>query len=318
MIEEYPWLRETYQSLQKSIKEHKSSHALLIQGDNGIGRLVLAKTLSNTFLGFHETDDSEAKDEIIITSLMNEKSKTKRVIGIDQIKLLKKSLLLTSLKGKGKVGIIYQAERMTGDAFGSLLKILEEPPKDTMIILVAESSGKLPKTIVSRSQIINCMHPSHKESMRWLMAREDNDWDPVLSIFGNRPLLIDEMGSEYLENQINALSSEITGLIEGEIKPSEISWKNEDIEINLRILYSWIFKYLEIRLLQGNVDQNLPIGLSRMLDKNVNYESCFKLIDEITKLKELNYIGRALVWDMHVTKLLNPLFIEMSGMKEYV
>ena len=159
---------------------------------------------------------------------------------------------------------------MTGDAFGSLLKILEEPPKDTMIILVAESSGKLPKTIVSRSQIINCMHPSHKESMRWLMAREDNDWDPVLSIFGNRPLLIDEMGSEYLENQINALSSEITGLIEGEIKPSEISWKNEDIEINLRILYSWIFKYLEIRLLQGNVDQNLPIGLSRMLNKNVN------------------------------------------------
>ena len=55
-----------------------------------------------------------------------------------------------------------------------------------------------------------------------------------------------------------------------------------------------------------------------MLDKNVNYESCFKLIDEITKLKELNYIGRALVWEMHVTKLLNTFFIEMSGMKEYV
>ena len=318
MINEYPWLIETYQSHERAIKEHKSAHAFLIQGDEGIGRLALSKSMSNIFLGFDEADGSEIKDEILITTLMNEKSKTKRVIGIDQIKALKDSLLLTSLKGTGKVGIIYQAERMTSPAAASLLKILEEPPQNTMIILITESSGELPKTIVSRCQIINSGYPNNQESIEWLEARENGDWSIALSIFGNRPLLLNDMGYEYLNDQINSLSSEISGLIDGKIKPTEISWKKEDIQIKFRILYSWILKYLEIRLLKSNDYQNLPNGLKRMLDENIDHEHCFSLMDEIIKLKNLHYTGRALVWDIHIIKLLNNLFVDMSGMKEYV
>jgi len=103
------------------------------------------------------------------------------------------------------------------------------------------------------------------------------------------------------------------------MKPSEVSdsWNSEEIELNLRVLYSWISKYLEIRLLQINRDQDLPNGLSRMLDENINYESCFKLMDDIIRLRELKYSGKGLSWNLHITKLLNSLFIDMSGMKEY-
>ena len=315
MIHEYPWLRETYLPLQKAIEEHKNAHAFLIQGDTGIGRFILAKFLSDTFLGYEKNKTSEIKDEIIVSPLEDKKS-----ISIDQIRSLKESLLLTSLKGKGKVGIIYPSESMTYPAANSLLKILEEPPKDTLIILITESTGKLPKTIVSRSQIINCGHPSSEESMKWLKEKENVDWAPIISVFGNRPVLLNEMGHDHLTNQIDSLSSQITGLIDGKIKPSEISdlWKNEDIELNLRLLYSWIFQYLEIKLLQKNHEQNLPNGLTRMLDKNINHESCFKLMDDIIRLRELKYTGKGLSWNLHITKLLNPLFIEMSGMKEYV
>ena len=168
MIHEYPWLRETYLPLQKAIEEHKNAHAFLIQGDTGIGRFILAKFLSDTFLGYEQNKTSEIKDEIIVSPLEDKKS-----ISIDQIRSLKESLLLTSLKGKGKVGIIYPSESMTYPAANSLLKILEEPPKDTLIILITESTGKLPKTIVSRSQIINCGHPSSEESMKWLKEKEN-------------------------------------------------------------------------------------------------------------------------------------------------
>ena len=241
MIHEYPWLRETYLPLQKAIEEHKNAHAFLIQGDTGIGRFILAKFLSDTFLGYEQNKTSEIKDEIIVSPLEDKKS-----ISIDQIRSLKESLLLTSLKGKGKVGIIYPSESMTYPAANSLLKILEEPPKDTLIILITESTGKLPKTIVSRSQIINCGHPSSEESMKWLKEKENVDWAPIISVFGNRPVLINEMGHDHLTNQIDSLSSQITGLIDGKMKPSEISdlWKNEDIELNLRVLYSWIFQYM--------------------------------------------------------------------------
>jgi len=242
MIERYPWLRDTYQPLEKNIRAHKNPHALLIQGNLGIGRLALTKFLSNIFLGFEGDQESEIKDEIIVSPIDNKKS-----VSIDQIRSLKQSLLLTSLKGKGKVGIIY------------------------------------------------------------------------LSVFGNRPVLLNDIGHEYLTNQIDSLSKQITGLIDGQTKPSDISdsWKTEDIEINLRVIYSWMFKYLEIRLLRKNDDDNLPNGLSRMLDQNINHESCFKLMDDIIRLRELKYSGKGLSWNIHVTKLLNPLFTDMSGLKEY-
>tara|TARA_B100001175_G_C19436730_1_gene603990 strand:+ start:210 stop:1148 length:939 start_codon:yes stop_codon:yes gene_type:complete len=312
MINEYPWLRETYQSHEKNIKAHKSAHALLIKGNSGIGRLTLAENLSDAFLGYEE---SGTIDEIIVSPIED-----KKTITIDQIRSLKESLLLTSLKGKGKVGIIYPAEAMTYPAANSLLKILEEPPKDTMIILIVESLGKLPKTIVSRSQIVNCGHPSSEETIKWLGEKEDADWIPILSVFGNRPVFLSKLGHENLTNQINSISSQITGLIDGKVKPSEISdsWKSEDIELNLRVLYSWIFQYLEIRLLKSNDDQNLPNGLKRMLDQNIDHERCFKLMDEIIRLSELKYSGKGLSWNLHITKLLNPLFVDMSGMKEYV
>ena len=108
--------------------------------------------------------------------------------------------------------------------------------------------------------------------MKWLKEKENVDWAPIISVFGNRPVLLNEMGHDYLTNQIDSLSSQITGLIDGKMKPSEISdlWKNEDIELNLRLLYSWIFQYMETKLLQKNHVQNLPNGLSLMLDKNIN------------------------------------------------
>ncbi len=286
----------------------------MIHGDSGIGRLALAKFLSNIFLGCDEDSASEIKDEVIVSPI-----EVKKSISIDQIRSLKESLLLTSLKGKGKVGIIYPAEAMTYPAANSLLKILEEPPKDTMIILITESTGKLPKTILSRSQIIDCGPPSNEESIKWLEARENRDWTSMLSVFGNRPVLLNDIGHEYLTSQIDLLSSQVTGLIDGKTKPSEISdsWKNDDIELNLRVIYSWMYRYLEIRLLQRNTDESLPIGLSRMLDQNINHESCFKLMDDIMRLRELKYSGKGLSWNIHITKLLNPLFIDMSGLKDY-
>ena len=78
-----------------------------------------------------------------------------------------------------------------------------------------------------------------------------------------------------------------------------------------------MYRYLEIRLLQRNTDESLPIGLSRMLDQNINHESCFKLMDDIMRLRELKYSGKGLSWNIHITKLLNPLFIDMSGLKDY-
>ncbi len=71
-------------------------------------------------------------------------------IKIEQIRELRQKLNLKPFQGTNKATIIYNAQNLTPEAQNSLLKTLEEPPFDTVIILVAPNENLLLATIVSR------------------------------------------------------------------------------------------------------------------------------------------------------------------------
>jgi DNA polymerase III subunit delta' len=75
-------------------------------------------------------------------------------IGIDQIRSLIKRISLRPYELKKKVFIIYEADRMTEEAQNAFLKTLEEPPSDSILILISPSTKGLLDTITSRCQII--------------------------------------------------------------------------------------------------------------------------------------------------------------------
>ncbi len=75
-------------------------------------------------------------------------------IGIDAIKAIHGKIFLKPLKSKTKAVIIEEAHLLTIEAQNALLKVLEEPPQDTIILLSSESKEQLLPTIISRCQII--------------------------------------------------------------------------------------------------------------------------------------------------------------------
>ncbi|MBI2034137.1 MAG: hypothetical protein HYT11_00195 [Candidatus Levybacteria bacterium] len=79
----------------------------------------------------------------------------KNTIGIEQIRLIQKSISLRPLQGQIKAVVIKKAELLTIEAQNALLKTLEEPPQDTIIILAAKQKDMLISTIVSRCRIID-------------------------------------------------------------------------------------------------------------------------------------------------------------------
>lgn len=81
-------------------------------------------------------------------------SSIKDSIGIDEIKNLKKTLFLRPIKGDKKAVIIPDAQNLTIEAQNSLLKILEEPPISTSIILLTLDTSSFLPTIISRCKII--------------------------------------------------------------------------------------------------------------------------------------------------------------------
>jgi DNA polymerase-3 subunit delta' len=75
-------------------------------------------------------------------------------IGIDDVRALIKDAGLKPYEGRKKVYIIDDASNMREDASSALLKTLEEPPSDLILILIADNMERLLSTIVSRSQVV--------------------------------------------------------------------------------------------------------------------------------------------------------------------
>ena len=312
------WLDEAYNRLSKPIKDHQSAHALLIKGDQGIGKAKLALSLAASFLSenidLNEEDINEGK--IPDCKLINP-DEGKEIISIDQIRALKSFMLLTSLKGKGKVAIINPAHAMNRAAANSLLKILEEPPQNTLIILITEANN-LPKTIISRVQIIEINRPTREEALNWLSSiNPEQDWEQIIDIFGSRPTLLNDLGYEYLYSQIQQVAKDLENLLTKKIKPSELasSWKSEDLETNLRILYFWFSKFLYHNLLHEGESNLLPDSLNKLLKLDLNAEESFTFLKEVASIRKYKIEGRTLNWSLQITNLVSPMYSNLKGLQ---
>lgn len=76
-------------------------------------------------------------------------------IGVDEALNIVKSLSLKSYEGGYKIMLVWMAEKMNTSAANKLLKLIEEPPAKTVIILIAEDEGQIINTIRSRCQVLH-------------------------------------------------------------------------------------------------------------------------------------------------------------------
>ena len=322
MKQQMEWLEPIYKQLESSIQEHQTTHAFLIKGQTGVGKNNLAMHLANGFLGEEmiKLTNNERDERIIPDCKLISPEENKETISIDQIRSLKSFLLLTSLKGHGKVGIINPADSMTYPAVNSLLKILEEPPEDTLLILLTDSINKLPNTIVSRVQIITVENPTKQQTLEWLNnSNEAENWNDIINIFGCRPVLLNKLGHTYLSDRIETVSNELHRLLTKKIKPSQLanSWKSEELEINLRRVYYWFTKFLYHHLLETDNHDLMPKSLQELLGKDINIEESFNLLNEIASIRQLKINGKSLNWSLQITNLLNPIYSNMKGLQSF-
>jgi len=77
-----------------------------------------------------------------------------KTIGIEAIRKIKKWLSQKAYQEKKRLIVIYQAQQLTIEAQNAFLKTLEEPPKNTLILLAVDNSHRLLPTIISRCQIV--------------------------------------------------------------------------------------------------------------------------------------------------------------------
>lgn len=98
-----------------------------------------------------------------------------KAIGIEDVRNIQKKILLKPFRGKAKAIVIETYENITTEAQNALLKVLEEPPANTIIIISASRKELLLPTILSRCKIIEL-----KESNLVLSSEENAQYFNIL------------------------------------------------------------------------------------------------------------------------------------------
>ena len=148
-----------HESIINGIKKRKLnnsfSHANLIVGDDGIGKSVIAKYLSNNIIKLK--DNVESVD--IVRYYPSSSS-----FGVDDVRKIIDEVNKKPYEGDKKVLILYKCDKMTTQAQNALLKTIEDPPIGVYLILLSESLETILDTIQSRCQVYK-LTPLSKEDI---------------------------------------------------------------------------------------------------------------------------------------------------------
>lgn len=194
--------------LKECLRSSRLEGSYLFVGEEGIGKKLVAKTLAKALNCESQSLDScdscasclkidkgQHPDIHIIDGIgshnidygYGQKAATEETdaIKIEYVRQLQKDINLKPYEGKRKVFIIDNAHNLTPDAANALLKILEEPPAGSLIILVSVKPALLLKTIISRCKIIK-FYPLKRDMLEEMLKAEfhlDNNLAHYLAYF---------------------------------------------------------------------------------------------------------------------------------------
>ncbi len=231
----FTWLSPTWSELQA--RREALPHALLIQGRAGLGKTALAMAFAQRLLceGTRGTElacgECEAcrwfsqgnhpdfrliQPEALAEagpadaeSRRRDGEAASRQIRIDQVREVQGLLAIGTHRRGLRVVLIRPAEAMNVAASNALLKSLEEPPPNTVFLLVSSMPDRLLATVRSRCQRVSVPPASAADAVPWLVAQGVSDPEAALAYAGNAPLAVLEGAEDGAARE--ALLRELAG-----------------------------------------------------------------------------------------------------------
>ena len=204
--------------LKLALERARVPNSLIFCGPEGVGKKEMAMTLAKSLNCLELVDDScdacpscaaiiEGRHPDVMTVAAE-----KQEIKIEQIRFLKQMTSLRPMTGKKRVFIIEDADEMNAEASSSLLKVLEEPPLYSHIILVTDSPFLLFPTIRSRCQTLAFSAIGREEIEEILLERNfEREQARILALLVDGNL---ERALEFEWDEVRALKEEAWRLFE--------------------------------------------------------------------------------------------------------
>ncbi|MBI5632245.1 MAG: DNA polymerase III subunit delta' [Nitrospirae bacterium] len=230
-----------------------------------------------------------------------------RIIKIEEIRAIEETLSFRPFEGKKKAVIVDDADSMNPPAANAFLKTLEEPPEDSLIILITSRPDRLPATIRSRCSRIT-FHTHSLTSCRDILKNKMNDNEAALAL----KLSLGRPGI--------ALSSDIRGdrdwfvnLLRAMTQAEKDSWASrEEMEkwFDLALMFT---RDLAVYKISGKashlINEDLAETLGK-LGKSVDVQGIIDLYKELNFIKSmlLFNLNKSLTWNYTASLLRKELY----------
>ena len=298
-----PWQQPQWDSLQSRIAQENLPHALLLTGRRGVGKLQFARQLADLLLCSESQTApcGQCKGCRLIAAGTHPDLKViqppedKNVISVDQIRELTHYLSFTALCGGYQVILIAPADAMNVNAANSLLKTLEEPPSNTLLLLMTDRPSALTATIRSRCQVVNFEKPAHESALAWLKNQQP-ELDPkaaetVLKLADGAPLRAVEMATQGAISQRTEMLDDLEKIAAGRCDPIEIAkkWLKLGKKESLYWVYGWLVDMVRMKVanqLPYIANADVAPRLSKMA-ATIELPLLYKRLDQVSEALRL-------------------------------
>ncbi|MDH5178538.1 MAG: DNA polymerase III subunit delta' [Gammaproteobacteria bacterium] len=294
----YPWQEEQWRQLQERDNQARLPHALLFAGMRGIGKFDFAVALSKALLCAQPIVTGEAcgacKSCLLFTTDNHPDYKpivpedTGGVIKIDQIRELISWLGLHSHFGGKRIVLLAPADAMNAAAANALLKTLEEPQPNTLLLLLTDRPHRLPATIRSRCQTLRFALPRKESALDWLRdglvhpAQAEN----LLGLAGGAPLTAKHYGEDGTPVQQQQRLTELERLADGRLDPVAVAadWAKDESGQPLLWLYQWVSDMIRSRTGTADFAHNMELASTlQSLANRIDLQRLYSYFDKVAE-----------------------------------
>jgi DNA polymerase III subunit delta' len=272
VAEAYPWQEALWQQLAGRTQH---AHAYLLHGPVGIGKRALAERLMARLLcqrpeGLNACGQCKSCLLLVAGShpdnYVLEPEEADKAIKVDQVRDLVSFVVQTAQMGGRKVVLIEPVESMNINAANALLKSLEEPSGNTVLLLVSHQPSRLLPTVKSRCVQQACPLPSEAMSLAWLAdalpeCGEDERIE-LLTLAAGSPLAAVSLHAQGVREQRALVVDGVKKLLKQQQSPTALAegWK----DIPLLLVFDWFCEWSHLILRYQLTQDEDGLGLADM------------------------------------------------------
>jgi DNA polymerase-3 subunit delta' len=297
-----PWHAGDWQRLMQAIAEKRLPHALLLHGPAGIGKTAFAQALARRVLCLSPQADA-ACNQCQSCHLFDaqthpdfqllEPEEQGKALKVDQIRDMIDKNTLTANLSEVKIHLLLNAQAMNISASNSLLKTLEEPSSNTLIILVTDRPDKLTATIRSRCQMIALNAPAAAQAVEWLQT-QNLKTDPALLLAqaNNAPLRAIVIDEGELQVSRKDFFVDFGSMLTGKQDPVAVAakWQTDRLDNLIGWMTSWVVDLVRLKF-DVNDEKLANNDMLPGLKKLSGLFSVSQLIGIYSKLLESNRLA---------------------------